>query len=110
MSRNKRTKAVDISLDVRKKVYERSGGKCETCGKWCDDIGFSNSHYIPRSNNGLGIEQNILHQCQKCHYIMDFGNKEERVKMKHKARLVLVSYYGEFEDEELKWRWELNHE
>ena len=104
MSRNKRTKAVDISLDVRKKVYERSGGICETCYVWCDDIGFSNSHYIKRSSGGLGIEQNILHQCYVCHYKMDFGNKQEREHIMKLERLVLEKHYGQFDDEDLKYK------
>lgn len=104
--KSKRSKATNIPLSVRKAVYERSGGVCETCNKWCDDMGFSNSHFIPRSKGGLGIEQNILHQCQECHYVMDFGTGQERSKMHTLARNVLVSHYGEFEDEDLIYkRW-----
>ena len=110
MRKSKRAKALDIPLSVRMEVYERSGGKCETCGKWCDDPGYSNSHYIPRSQGGLGIKENILHQCERCHYQMDHATGVPRRRMKALARLVLVRNYGEFEDEELKYKKGVSYE
>ena len=105
MSRkSKRAKALDITPSVRKKVFERSKGRCETCSAYCNDMVYSNSHYIKRSAGGLGVEQNILHQCIECHRKMDFGNKQEREHIMKLARLVLVRHYGEFEDIDLKYK------
>ena len=104
MNKSKRSKATDIPLSVRQEVYERSGGYCETCGRYRDDIGYSNSHYIPRSKGGLGIKENILHQCEICHYKMDHGARDPRARMKQLARLALEKHYGDFDDEDLKYK------
>ena len=102
--KSKRSKACDISLKVRKTVYERSNGYCETCGVWCDDMGYSNSHYISRGSGGLGIEQNILHQCYECHYAMDhMGGKEHEDVMK-RAKAYLMNYYDNWNQEDLIYR------
>ena len=102
--KSKLSKALDISLDVRKKVYERSGGKCETCGDWCDDMGYSNSHYISRGRLGLGIEQNILHQCYECHYAMDHKGGEEHFRVMEKAKAYLMNYYDDWNEDDLIYR------
>lgn len=55
--------ATAISSAVKRAVWERDGGRCIICGApgnpWC--------HYIPRSALGLGVEQNIVTLCDKCH-------------------------------------------
>jgi 5-methylcytosine-specific restriction endonuclease McrA len=61
--KHKRTKATSIPQHVRQAVFDRDEGICVTCGK----EGFPNSHVIPRSLGGLGIEQNIISQCLECH-------------------------------------------
>lgn len=68
--RSKRTKATDISMAVKKKVFERDKGKCVICGNSYNVM--PNSHYIKRSHGGLGIEENIFTACtnfteNKCH-------------------------------------------
>ena len=68
--RSKRTKATDISMAVKKKVFERDKGKCVICGNSYNVM--PNSHYIKRSQGGLGIEENIFTACtnfteNKCH-------------------------------------------
>ena len=55
--------ATAISSAVKRAVWERDGGRCIICGApgnpWC--------HYIPRSALGLGVEENIVTLCDKCH-------------------------------------------
>jgi len=65
-----RTKACEIPLAVKEKVYERDGGRCVICGR----NGSPDMHYIPRSAGGLGIEQNIVCGCPGCHRDYDNGS------------------------------------
>lgn len=55
--------ATAISSAVKRAVWERDNGRCIICGApgnpWC--------HYIPRSALGLGVEENIVTLCEKCH-------------------------------------------
>lgn len=67
---SKQSKALDISQKVKKIVFERDNGCCVICGNSYNVM--PNSHYIPRSKGGLGIEQNIFTACtnltdNKCH-------------------------------------------
>ena len=74
---NRRTKALDISPRVKKRVWERDSHCCILCGSpfagpWC--------HYIPRSQGGLGIEQNIFTGCEKCHTAYDQSIQRETLR------------------------------
>ena len=69
---NKRTKAVAISPEVKKIVYERDDGWCILCGMPVS-IHHANAHVIPRSKGGLGVEQNIVTLCGECHTMYDFS-------------------------------------
>ena len=59
--KSKRSKATDIPMSVKKKVWERDCGRCVVCGNHCNVM--PNAHYIPRSKGGLGIEENIITLC-----------------------------------------------
>lgn len=87
-SSSKRTKAVSISSNVKKKVYERDGGCCIFCGMQ----GLPEAHVVPRSKGGRGIEQNIVTVCRFCHYKMDQTNHRE--EMIAKAEEYLESIYS----------------
>jgi len=63
-----RSKACDISVATKRKVWERDGQRCIICG---NHNAMPNAHFIPRSKGGLGIEQNIVTLCQECHYRFD---------------------------------------
>ena len=71
----KETKATKIPEKTKKAVWERDGWRCVVClrpgNPWC--------HFIPRSQGGLGIEQNIVTLCDKCHN--DFDQTEKRKHM-----------------------------
>lgn len=67
---NKRTKACDISPAVKRTVWERDGECCIFCG---NPQAMPNAHYIRRSQGGLGIEENIITLCRKCHDEFDNG-------------------------------------
>ena len=106
---NKRSKATDISMLVKQKVWERDKGMCVVCGNNYNVM--PNAHYISRTKGGLGIEQNIVTLCteltkNKCHRKYDFGTKEERMIIKNKIKKYLQSKYENWNEEDLiykKW-------
>lgn len=98
---HKRTKAVAISPEVRKKVEERDGFCCIFCGK----PGRGEAHFINRSQGGLGVEENILTVCRYCHSQMDNGQATKLYRTK--AEEYLKSKYPDWDKSKLvydKWR------
>jgi 5-methylcytosine-specific restriction endonuclease McrA len=81
--RHRMTIAVDISQKVKDRVKERDGGRCVICG----NPGLPNMHYIPRSEGGLGIEENVACGCPKCHHEYDNGGKRDEHGAKIEAHL-----------------------
>lgn len=65
------TKACKITAVVREIVYQRDNERCIICGS---NQGLPNAHYIPRSHGGLGVEENIVTLCPRCHFEYDNGN------------------------------------
>jgi 5-methylcytosine-specific restriction endonuclease McrA len=65
--KSKRSRECDIPPKVKAKVWERDGCRCILCGA----PGAPNSHYIKRSAGGLGIPQNIVTMCARCHEAYD---------------------------------------
>lgn len=57
---HRRTKALQISPDVKRRVWERDG-RCILCHR----PGSPDAHYIPRSQGGLGVE--IRAYLMKCY-------------------------------------------
>jgi 5-methylcytosine-specific restriction endonuclease McrA len=94
----KRTKAVDISKKVKESVYKRDKGLCILCGK----AGIPNAHYIKRSQGGLGIEQNVVCLCVKCHYEQDMGKDTELYTSKLKE--YLKGKYENWNEKDLIYR------
>lgn len=78
--KSKLSKATSISKEVRQKVWERDHMACIYCHRRVP-VECANSHFIKRSQLGLGIEQNIVTACPKCHYKYDFGrNSHSMIK------------------------------
>ena len=98
---SKRAKAVDIPTSVRKKVLVRDKGFCVVCGQ----PGIPNSHYIKRSQGGLGIEQNVVCMCVKCHNAYDNGNDKMKTKMIHdKVKKYLKRQYKDWKEDNLYYK------
>lgn len=87
--KTKRSRATDISTETKRKVYERDGGRCIFCG----GAGAPNAHFIPRSNGGLGIEQNIITACRECHERMDH-TLERKIYLDAAERYLRSKYDG----------------
>lgn len=99
---HKRTKSLMISPAVKKAVWERDGGKCLWCGAY---NAAPEAHYIPRSRSGLGVEENVLTLCRKCHRTFDQPSTDAEVatsrRMKVKFRNYLKSIYPNWKEENL---------
>lgn len=101
MSKARRTKALEIPPRVKNAVQERDGGACV----WCAKRGEPNAHYIPRSQGGKGIEENILSLCWDCH--MRYDQSEHREEMRVFFKSYLMSKYPEWDEEKLIYKKEL---
>lgn len=95
---NKRTKALAISQAVKAKVFKRDNGLCILCGR----AGLPEAHYIPRSQGGLGIEQNIITLCRFCHNKLD--QTTERGELLERVREHLDLWYPGFPDTDRKYK------
>lgn len=96
---SKRTKALAISKSVKERVFERDRRQCIFCGS---PHGLPEAHYIPRSQSGLGVPENVVTLCRTCHYLFDFSPQRE--KMKDLIRDYLKSCYPEWDEEKLRYK------
>ena len=96
---NKRTKALCISKEVKDKVYRRDKECCVWCGS---PAGEPVAHYISRSQGGLGIEQNVLTLCFKCH--RKYDQSTDRKKMRIFFASYLSSIYPKWDESKLTYR------
>ena len=100
-------KATDIPKHVKNAVFLRDEGKCVVCGNYINVM--PNAHYIPRSEGGLGIEENVVTLCteftkNQCHRKYDFGTKEEKAYCKEKIRNHLMSKHQGWNEEKLVFK------
>ena len=105
--KTKRAKATDISQKVKKAVWERDGGRCVVCGNAHNVM--PNAHFIPRSQGGLGIEENIVTLCSNltdncCHHKFDNGTKKEREEIANIIENYLKSKYPDWDKKKLVYR------
>lgn len=94
-----RTKALDIPQAVKQAVWERDGGRCVLC---LSPDAMPNAHYIARSHGGLGIEQNIVTLCHKCHY--QYDNTPIRTYLREEIKAYLASQYEDWDEQNLIYR------
>lgn len=66
---HRETKATLIPGAVKRAVRKRDGGRCVICGR----AGDPHCHVVRRSAGGMGVEQNIVTLCPRCHYAFDEG-------------------------------------
>ena len=102
MVKSKRAKACDITKKVKDLVWERDGEKCIICGS---RYAMPNSHFIRRSQGGLGIPENIVTMCQRCHSMYDQG--EYRREIEQYTEKYLRNLYPDWDREKLVYKkWE----
>ena len=99
---SKRSKACDIPMSVKKKVWERDHHFCIYCGS---PYAMPNAHYISRAHSGLGIEQNIVTLCQNCHHNFDNGkDKDLKEAIRAKIEAYLRSKYENWDNYTLTYK------
>lgn len=114
VSRQKQTRRHDFTPAMRRRIEDRDMG-CIFCRMGYhmpanDYFGthiFSIMHYIPRSQGGLGIEQNAAVGCQYHHNMLDNDNKGRRAEMLEKFKDYLQRVYPGWNEEDLiynKWK------
>ena len=94
--KSKQSKACDISKAVKDAVWERDGHRCIICGS---SEAMPNAHYIPRSQGGLGIEENIVTLCLDCHNAFD--NSSARPWYHDQIKKYLESKYPDLDENKL---------
>lgn len=94
-----RAKECNFTKAVKAAVFERDGGRCVLCGS---NQGVPNAHFIPRSQGGLGVEENGLTLCLDCHNRYDNGSGREETE----ARLeeYLKSKYSDWDKQKLYYK------
>ena len=106
---NKVTRQLDFSPSVRNQIKRRDSG-CIFCrmNYYTNEIknsfetqNFQIMHYIPRSQQGMGIEQNGAVGCLFHHNMYDNGNKGRREEMHQLFRTYLETQYEDWNEEEL---------
>lgn len=110
----KRTKKLQISIKIAEKVGERDNYTCLFCknGYHIDNQNLSNleflihdiAHFIPRSQGGLGIEENLIVLCRYHHHMLDNGNNGLRNEMLDIIEKYLKTQYTDWEKERLAYR------
>lgn len=95
------TKKTEIKTTTKKVVWERDNHRCIFCGREVP-VSCANSHYIKRSQNGKGIEQNIMTNCHECH--SKFDDSIERANMLQKAKYYLQSKYENWNEKDLIYK------
>lgn len=98
--KNYRTRCLDVSPEVRKRVTERQSIDGTPC---CIISGLSTdleaAHYISRAQGGLGIERNIVLLNRDIHRAYDFGDKHKEYG--EQIRKYLKSQYEGWNEEDL---------
>ena len=98
----KRTKELSIDKKVKLIVWNRDNQECIFCHKKVE-WNYANSHFIKRSQGGLGIEENIMTNCSECHKLFD--DSKERVEWRLKyAEDYLCSKYPNWDKEKLVYK------
>lgn len=96
--RSRRTKACDISNEVRKIVRERDNDACIFCHRYGSQV----AHFVGRAQGGLGIPENLVLACVECHHNMD--QSDMRNAYKEIARDYLMSKYPNWKEEDLYYK------
>ena len=105
--KSKRSKATNIPMPIKEKVFARDKGRCVVCGNSYNVM--PNAHYISRAKGGLGIEENIVTLCtemtvNKCHRKYDFGTREEREKISNIIKKYLQGKYPSWNEKDLVYK------
>lgn len=104
-----RTKALGIPKAVKEAVAERDSFDGHPCCLLCGTPApvdkpyvFSCCHYISRSQGGLGVEENIVTLCPRCHMRYDQGTEREQIRAF--LRKYLQEHYPHWDESKLTYK------
>lgn len=97
--KSRRTRALEIPSKVKADVWERDNGRCILCGS---RNAAPNAHFIPRSDGGLGIPENIVTLCWPCH--MAYDQSENRKAIGARIERYLSARYPIWDKNALRYR------
>lgn len=105
--KTKRSKATDIPMSVKNKVWERDNHCCVVCGM--NGYVMPNAHILSRAKGGLGIETNIVTLCtnlnpNQCHYKYDNGTKQQKQEIFEAIKEYMESIYPGWNIENQKYK------
>lgn len=99
----KRTKSLDIPAEVKKAVALRDSFDGHPCCILCGSPNAApNAHYIPRSQGGLGIEENIVTLCLRCHTMYD--QTDQRPIYGQAIKQYLMQKYPDWDETKLYYK------
>lgn len=109
--RHRATGKLQFNQKTRKRIHERDHEECIFCAMGCHMEYISGRlpgtdimHFIPRSQMGLGIEQNGALGCREHHELMDNGNKGLRQEMLERFEAYLRARYPGWDKDKLVYR------
>lgn len=90
------TKATKIPKRIKDAVRKRDGGRCILCGR----PGEPHCHVVRRSAGGMGVEENIVTLCDRCHYAFDKGlYMKEMEPLGFRSRAEIKKFIYEYMEE-----------
>lgn len=105
----KDTRARGFSKKVKERIADRDRFDghpcCINCGLPApvdSPLAFSNAHFIGRAQGGLGIEENGLTLCPRCHRLYD--QTTNRPRLREYFREYLMDHYPGWDEEMLYYR------
>ena len=103
----KDTKARDFDRKAKEAIAERDSIQgwpcCVRCGAAAPaPLAWSNAHFISRAQGGLGIPENGLTLCPRCH--REYDQTTRREELREFFREYLKSKYSSWEETKLYYR------
>lgn len=115
MPKSKAARRMEFSARARKEIHKRDRETCIFCAEgyempvdpsYCR-TGLQIMHIVPRSQLGMGVEQNGALGCVWHHSMMDNGNRGRRREMEDILEKRMREFYPDWSREKVtyrKWR------
>lgn len=109
---HKYTRKLQFDTKTRKRIIERDHGNCIFCAmgypaagaEWLDLEVKDIMHFVPKSQLGLGVEENGAVGCRFHHQMLDNGNAGKRQEMLGWFERYLRSRYPDWNRAQLIYR------
>ena len=100
----KDTKARDFDRNTKIAIADRDSINdwpcCVVCGAAApSQLAWSNAHFISRAQGGLGVVENGLTLCPRCHH--DYDQTTKRAELREYLREYLESKHFDWDEENL---------